>query len=173
MQTQSHFLLTWFLADRFRDRLQPHTPALVVGSVAPDLPLFILTAWFFAVPRRGAGETGEVFGELYDAYFFEEPLWIVAHNGLHAPVVLLALMAVGLWLERGGSGWGTGLWYPGGWDTPPPRTRETAPGMRTYCTVITAALSNAARDTVLVSRLFAVNQISELRSRISRVVELA
>jgi len=115
LQTQSHLLLTWFLAHKLGARVEPHMPAVLAGSLAPDLPLFLLTAWFFAVPRRREGADGEVFGELYDAYFFEEPLWIVAHNVLHAPFILAALMGLGLWLIRRGGRWGEVLvWFTAG-----------------------------------------------------------
>ncbi len=111
MQTQSHFLLTWFLEDRLRDRLSIHMPALLVGSVAPDIPLFVLTAWFFAVPRRRQGAE-ELFGSLYDEYFFNDPVWIISHNLLHAPLVLLLLMGLGIGAHRLGQPLGRALaWF--------------------------------------------------------------
>jgi hypothetical protein len=112
--TQSHLLVTGFATHRLRRSGVPvRTGAVLWGAVLPDVPLFVLTAWFFLVPRRAAPAGGwDVFGALYDRYFFAEPLWIVAHNTLHAPLILALLFAAGVVLHRRGSGWGTAAsWF--------------------------------------------------------------
>ncbi len=94
--------------------MRVHLPAFVLGSVAPDLPLFLLTGWFFLVPRRQAGED-DLFGSLYDQYFFHHPVWIASHNFLHAPFILLGLAVLGRYALKRGRSWGFGLlWFTAG-----------------------------------------------------------
>ncbi|MDZ7779002.1 MAG: metal-dependent hydrolase [Gemmatimonadota bacterium] len=114
MMTQSHFLVSGLLAHGLRRReLDVRVPAFLVGSVAPDLPLTLLTVWFYYVPLGGLASThDDLFGPLYDQYFFEDPFWIVSHNTLHAPLVLIALILVGRALTRRGLGLGPALaWF--------------------------------------------------------------
>lgn len=114
MMTQSHFLVTAFVAHRCRKAGQPvRMGVALLGSVLPDLPLALLTVWFFAVPRAAEpAVAGDPFGELYDRYFFNEPVWIVAHNMLHAPLILAALFGVGWLISRRGRPWGVTLcWF--------------------------------------------------------------
>lgn len=104
MMTQSHFLISGFLAHRLRRwNMELRVPAFLIGSIAPDIPLTLLTVWFYFVPLGGLASThDELFGPLYDQYFFEEPFWIVSHNTLHAPLVLIGLILVGVTLARRG-----------------------------------------------------------------------
>lgn len=93
MMTPSHLLVTGLVAHRLRrGGVRVAVAATLVGSVAPDLPLALLTLWFLARARPAGGEW---FGELYDAYFFHEPVWIISHNILHAPLILGVLFLVG------------------------------------------------------------------------------
>lgn len=70
--------------------------ALVLGGLAPDLGLTLLSAgavvWF---PARRGWDLATTFEHVYGTLFFEDPGWVVAHNTLHAPLVLAALGAVG------------------------------------------------------------------------------
>ncbi len=99
MMTQSHFLISAAFASGFRKRgVGVSMAAILVGSVAPDIPLVLLTFWFWLVPMRGAPRThDELFGSMYDEYFFSEPVWIASHSVLHAPFVLILLGLMG-WL---------------------------------------------------------------------------
>lgn len=63
------------------------------ASLIPDVPLILLTFWYFAV-------YGLNFGPRYDELFYTEPLWIVAHNLFHAPFVILAIALPGLVLLK-------------------------------------------------------------------------
>ena len=66
------------------------------ASLMPDVPLIILTFWYF-------GAYGLNFGPRYDELFYTEPLWIVAHNLFHAPLVILGIALLGfVFLKRGG-----------------------------------------------------------------------
>ena len=115
MQTYSHLLLTAWLGDRWRRRLpRLRFRALLLGSFAPDVPLILLTLGYFAyrawlnplTPGEG------VFGPRYDALYFGHPLWIVGHGLLHAPLLIMAMLAAGAWATRRGRPWGAVLlWF--------------------------------------------------------------
>ena len=71
--------------------------AVLIGSVAPDVAFYLLTLssffYFHNVMAWSLNETARyIFGTLY----FEDPVWIAAHNLLHSPVSLL----LGLWAAR-------------------------------------------------------------------------
>lgn len=81
--------------------------AILWGGLAPDVGLAALSvgaaAWF---PLARGWTFERTFEHVYRDLFFEDPVWVVAHNLLHAPLVLLALLAVGV--RRGGR---TGRWF--------------------------------------------------------------
>lgn len=69
-------------------------PAVFIGSVAPDIPLYLLTAgalvYFTQVEGWSTADaTRHIFGTLY----FDDIGWIAAHSALHSPVVLVAALA--------------------------------------------------------------------------------
>lgn len=83
-----------FLGDRLRRRL------FVLGGAAPDLGLFLLTglAAVYYPAVRGLS-LAETFDLVFDELFYEAPSFVVAHNLLHAPLVLVALLVLGRWLR--------------------------------------------------------------------------
>jgi hypothetical protein len=96
MNTWFHGLANLTLAHRIQRRLPwLRLPVVLFSSLVPDLPLFGLTLWYFA--RYGFG-----FGPRYDALFYHDPLWVVAHNLFHAPFVILTVGLVGFVLYRRG-----------------------------------------------------------------------
>jgi membrane-bound metal-dependent hydrolase YbcI (DUF457 family) len=89
MRTPSHFLMTAAL-----DKALPRVPivkgAFLLGSVAPDLPLWTLSIGGIIYYHWFLGWTfSDTFRLLFDDLFFQNPLWIASHNFLHAPLVLL------------------------------------------------------------------------------------
>ena len=76
------------------------TFAALVGAIAPDLPLFALTLWYWA--RYGFG-----FGPEYDLLYFNDPMWIVGHSLFHAPVISLLFIAAAATIRRLKTGTGT------------------------------------------------------------------
>lgn len=84
--------------------------AVLWGGLAPDVGLTALTlgaaAWY---PLRQDLSLDETFRHVYDDMFFQDPVWMAVHNLLHAPLVLLVLLVVGLWL-RGGARARLGRW---------------------------------------------------------------
>ncbi|MBE2199526.1 MAG: metal-dependent hydrolase [Anaerolinea sp.] len=104
MQTPSHFLLTAVLArSTTHPFIQPiHKPALLIGSVLPDIPFTLLTAAYgiyfrwFASPPIG----GSLMEYLHFDLFYTDPVWIIGHNFFHSLVINAALLGLGLWGVR-------------------------------------------------------------------------
>ncbi len=70
------------------------------GSIAPDLPLYLLSIGGFVYYRFGQGwEVGRTFEYMFDTLFFSDPFWIATHNMFHAPLVLLSMLAA-TWTAR-------------------------------------------------------------------------
>lgn len=94
MNTPSHFLITGALQRglKLRSQLQlQHIPrqAVLLGSVAPDIPLWLLSIGG-AVYYQSNGKTpGQSFNLMFEHHYFHDPVWIVSHNLLHAPLILL------------------------------------------------------------------------------------
>jgi len=66
-----------------------------LGSVAPDLPLLALSLAGFAWYEGHLGwERQAVLQKLYGELFFQDPVWISAHNALQAPLMLLSGLAL-------------------------------------------------------------------------------
>lgn len=94
MNTPSHLLLTAALR-RALGWAPRERAAVLLGAIAPDILLYVLSAGAFAYYRLGRGWDGErTLRYVYDRLFFEDPVWIVSHNLLHAPLILLAGFAV-------------------------------------------------------------------------------
>jgi len=95
VNTPSHLIITAALAEGLQGHLPVVTTAVLAGSVAPDIPLVLLSGGTFLferlVRRRDTSELGNLmFGRL----FFTNPYWIALHNLLHAPILLLVGMLV-------------------------------------------------------------------------------
>lgn len=66
--------------------------ALLLGGLAPDVGLLLLGAgaavWF---PLAEGWDLRRTSVHVFDELFFTDPVWIAAHNVLHAPLVVAAL----------------------------------------------------------------------------------
>jgi len=76
------------------------TSAFLLGSVAPDLPLWFLSIgsiiyYHFALGLNIASTSHYIFEDLY----FHNPFWISAHNTLHSPVLLFIGLGL-VWRRR-------------------------------------------------------------------------
>ena len=105
MQTPSHFLLTALVANRTTVHATPplHVPALLIGSVLPDIPFTLLTIggeiwfrWFASLPVTDLS----VMEYLHFDLFFRDPLWIISHNVFHSLLVDGLLAIIGYWVWR-------------------------------------------------------------------------
>lgn len=94
MNTPSHFLITAGL-DKFLIRVPIVKSAFLVGSVAPDLSLWLLSIggaiYYRLILGWSAAETANL---MFDKLYFQNPFWIAAHNFLHAPLILLIGLAL-------------------------------------------------------------------------------
>ncbi|MBF2000205.1 MAG: zinc dependent phospholipase C family protein [Synechococcales cyanobacterium M58_A2018_015] len=99
MNTPSHFLMTAAL-----DQALPRVPivkqAFLLGSVAPDLPLWVLSLGGIAYYHGIRGwELERIADWLFNHLYFYDPIWISLHNALHAPILLLLGIAA-VWRTR-------------------------------------------------------------------------
>lgn len=99
MNTPSHFLMTAAL-DKSLARVPIVKSAFLLGSVAPDVPLWILSigsiSYYHFLQGWSLRDTFSfIFGELY----FHNLFWIASHNFLHSPILLLLLLSL-LWRSR-------------------------------------------------------------------------
>lgn len=114
MQTYSHFLITALANNRLKAKgVDVKSKEFLLGSVAPDLPLFALTFGFFIArmfvdPSFSDGP----FPQLYDDLYFYNPFWVGLHNLFHAPLMIIAYAGLGYYAMRKGRSWGAGLmWF--------------------------------------------------------------
>ena len=112
MRTYSHFLITALIGDRLKSRARLRLAAFLTGSVAPDVPLFLLTIGYYFYRRftDAAGSQG-LYGPNYDNLFYNNPIWITSHNFFHAPLIVVPLALVGLYGWRRGRSWGAALFW--------------------------------------------------------------
>lgn len=117
MQTYSHFLMT-AVVNRFLKQqtdIPVHSTMFLAGSFAPDVALGVLSAGF-VIDRRMKKLDHSWCGDEFNQTFFSDPRWIISHNLLHAPFVLLLLMVVGAYVNCVHKrSWGQGLlWFATG-----------------------------------------------------------
>ncbi len=107
MITPTHVVINFALARRFRARpmfADRSTRRLfIIGGLAPDLGLYATTlgATAYLVVGRGWG-VRQSLQVIFDDYFYSEPVFIVAHNLLHAPLVIVGMITVALVAVRRG-----------------------------------------------------------------------
>jgi hypothetical protein len=101
MRTASHLLLTGVIGRRLQQRgAHVHLPALLLGSVLPDIPLALLSAGYKLVnARRGRAAPAASVPDRFDIgchdLFHNDPLWIAGYGLFHAPLVIAALFLAG------------------------------------------------------------------------------
>lgn len=109
MRTYTHGLLTAVLSPK---HLPPaDQTALVVGSMAPDVGLGLLTVVYVLDRRllRPHLPDKTRCSPTYNDLYFNNRWWIAIHNSLHAPLPLLALLVVGFLRRR--QVWGRRLFF--------------------------------------------------------------
>ncbi len=92
-------------ADRSTRRL------FILGGLAPDVGLFAMTVGATAYFVVGKGwSVRESLQVIFDDYFYSEPVFVIAHNVLHAPLVILGLYGIAqVAVRRGRPRMGNGL----------------------------------------------------------------
>lgn len=103
MNTPSHFLMTAALEKKLH-RVPIVKSAFLWGSVAPDLPLWLLSIGGMVYYHLMLGwSLRETFHLMYDQLYFHHPFWIACHNFLHSPLILGVGLAI-VWRSRQQSG---------------------------------------------------------------------
>lgn len=103
MNTPSHFLMTAAL-DKLLPRVPIHQQAFLIGSVAPDIPLWILSLGGVVYYHFILGwSLAKAFHLMFDNLYFYNPLWLAFHNLLHAPLLLLLGITL-VWKKRRNTG---------------------------------------------------------------------
>ncbi|MGB1253570.1 MAG: zinc dependent phospholipase C family protein [Candidatus Promineifilaceae bacterium] len=113
MQTYSHLILTAVLRRKLREGGTDSDPALLLGSVAPDVPLILLTAGYI-VHRRWINPSlpdKTKCSPTYNDLYFNNRWWILAHHLFHAPFLLLLYALIGDWGRKRGYKWGNPLFW--------------------------------------------------------------
>lgn len=102
MQTYSHFLLTATLQKAIAPNNAAAASGLLAGSVAPDIPLGLLSLGYVVDRRyiRTHLPDKTRCSPTYNWLYFNNPWWITTYNILHAPLPLLGLALLGVLLCR-------------------------------------------------------------------------
>ncbi|HAA28267.1 MAG TPA: hypothetical protein DCE56_12030 [Cyanobacteria bacterium UBA8553] len=99
MLTPSHFLMTAVI-DKSFPRIPIVKSAFLLGSVAPDLPLWFLSIgsliYYHFLKNWSLSDS---FHLIFDELYFHNPFWIASHNLLHSPIFLLFSLRL-LWRSR-------------------------------------------------------------------------
>jgi hypothetical protein len=121
MQTHSHFLITAFGANKYKSSspIPLHGRALLVGSVLPDLPFWLLTIlgelyFLYVAPLPGGDRDAtamQIMEYLHFDRFFNDPLWIISHNFFHSLIINALLIGMGWMIWRNGKRWGLVLFW--------------------------------------------------------------
>lgn len=99
MNTYSHFLMTAAL-DKSLPRIPIVKSAFLLGSIAPDVPLWILSISSISYYHFIRGwNLSDTFKIVFDELYFHNPFWIASHNFLHSPILLLLALRF-LWHRR-------------------------------------------------------------------------
>ena len=101
MNTPSHWLMTITAGKLIPWAKKCPRWALGLGSIAPDIPLYLLSFGGIYYFRNYLGwEKDRVFSHLFDDLYFHDPYWIALHNFLHSPTMLLILLSLVIVIDR-------------------------------------------------------------------------
>lgn len=109
MNTPSHLIISAALHKKV-NRTDIPGSAFLLGSIMPDFPLAFLTlgTYFYHALILKQNTIGLMENIIHPAYF-NNPVWITAHNLLHSPVALFIYLAF-LWKYRSQPG-SRGNWW--------------------------------------------------------------
>lgn len=113
MMTTTHVLLNAVVGHRLARRRKVLLKSLMLGGVAPDVPLLILSAGYFAYRRwlvpMPPGEG--VWNRVWDVLYFHDPYWVFLTMFFHAPLLIAAMAWIGDRRGRRGLRFGDGLFW--------------------------------------------------------------
>lgn len=90
MNTPSHFLITAALRKALSKRVDIPKGPFYFGSVAPDIAIYSnwLLAWIYYSVFLG-WTNKESYDYIFEYLFFENPYWIITHNFLQSPLIIV------------------------------------------------------------------------------------
>lgn len=92
--------MTAALRQALRKRIPISRSAVLIGSIAPDLPLYALSIGAYLYFHLYLGWSDEATNShMFDDLYFHDYGWMAAHNLLHAPSIQLIAL-VTLWRHR-------------------------------------------------------------------------
>ena len=107
LNTPSHALIGAALRKGYGERWAVPLSAVLWGSVAPDIPLYLLSVgggiYYTQIMGMGAADAARL---MFDDLFFNDTGWKAAHNFLHAPLIVLTGLGL-TWRSRGRGGLST------------------------------------------------------------------
>ena len=112
MNTPSHLLINAFVRQRIMANGKMTIPrsAILLGAVMPDIPLTLLWIGAYIYTRYIQGNQAiTLMDDQFDQQYFTNPFWIASHNMMHAPLILLLMLAL-LWRFHAQPS-GRGLWW--------------------------------------------------------------
>jgi hypothetical protein len=112
MNTPTHFLMTAALR-RALPRWRMVRGAVLWGSVAPDIPLYLLTmGGLLYFPQVKGWTVGDAARHIFTTLYFHDPVWISLHNCLHSPLSLLGMLSLNTLLLPRTSPWANWIrWF--------------------------------------------------------------
>ncbi len=94
-------------------RLRMVRSAVLLGSVAPDIPLYVLSIGGLFYFQQVLGWTlSDSARHIFATLYFKDPVWIGSHNWLHSPLSLLGMLAMNWLLKSRAPQWATWIrWF--------------------------------------------------------------
>lgn len=94
----THLVINAAIERKFGVKFKLARSAFLWGSVAPDIPLLMLSIGYFLYSRYFTAQAMEgVMNKAFNDLYFNDPYWIAGHNFLHSPTAL-SIYAILLWL---------------------------------------------------------------------------
>ena len=114
MQTYTHFLLAAVLRRHLKKKGSDPGNAFLAGSVAPDVPLTLLSLGYVVDRRYIRPELPDKTrcSPTYNFLYYNNPWWITTYNFVHAPLPIFTYWLIGRWGQKQQKSWGEPLtWF--------------------------------------------------------------
>ena len=96
----THLVINAAINKKYGKKFKIIRSAFLWGSVVPDIPLFLLSIGYLIYLRFFTAQSVSIgMSYAFEHLFFNDPLWIISHNFLHSPT-LLVIFAILLWRSQ-------------------------------------------------------------------------
>ncbi len=95
MNTISHLIINAAVVKKFGHQAVIVKPAFLLGAIMPDIPLGLLNLgayFYYGVILQQ--DTSNLMESIIHPAFFNNPWWIIAHNTLQAPLLLVGAVVI-------------------------------------------------------------------------------